>query len=114
MRQIVDADSVSLAIEESLTGIGRYYAAERVVLSFLQETPPVYEWMKTPLPSFKEVWNNLAEVLLEPGYTYFHAHDAYVLVDIDALKSQNAELVRTFLRLGVRSLLAVAMYTHPS
>lgn len=112
VRQIVDADSVSLAIEESLTGIGRYYAAERVVLSFLQETPPVYEWMKTPLPSFKEVWNNLAEVLLEPGYTYFHAHDAYVLVDIDALKSQNAELVRTFLRLGVRSLLAVPLLSQ--
>ncbi len=49
------------------------------------------------------------EVLLEPGYAYFHTHDAYVLMDIDLLKSQNAELVRAFLRLGVRSLLVVPL-----
>ncbi len=112
VRQIVDADSVSQAIEESLEGIGRYYAADRVLLSFLEENDSVYEWASVQQTSFKEAWNGLAEVLLEPGYAYFHKHDAYVLMDIDLLKSQNAELVRAFLRLGVRSLLAVPLLSQ--
>lgn len=57
VRQIVDADSVSQAIEESLEGIGRYYAANRVLLSFLDETNSVYEWTSVQQTSFKEAWN---------------------------------------------------------
>lgn len=112
VRRIVVAQSVTEAMELCLADVGHYYKAERTLLSFTDESHSLHEWPAPSLPGLAETWLTLTTALFGPDYAYFRTHSDFVLLDMDLMKSQNAELVRSFMRLGLHSLLAVPLLSQ--